>query len=267
MWKAACTRLLVVWGAIVAVLLIGPGCASQAAAPEAAAHSTQRIPHRQLQSLRTRTETQQSRIRELEGRLSLIEAQAKQLEDTVTLSTPSSNSKETVVVRAAPVMEAEEFVPGPESSGPRPLLRLYGAPAGGNDQLGTSPDASLAVASPLEQYRQALLLLTARKVSGAVEALSAFVAAYPEHPYADNALYWRGVAYYVGLDYGRALADFHQVLRSYPKGNKRAEALLNVAYCHARMGHKDKAKNYFKAVQRHYPDSVAARVAAREGAT
>lgn len=251
---------------MVAVLLVASGCASQAAQPKTAASPSQDVPRGQLQSLRKQAQTQQSRIRELEGRLSLIEAHAKQLEDTVTLGTPSS--KETVVIRSAPAMDdAQELVAEPESRGPRPLLRLYGSSAGGSDQLGISSDESLAVGSALEQYRQALLLLTARKVPQAVAALSAFVAAHPQHPYADNALYWRGVAHYVALDYRRALADFHQVLRAYPNGNKKAEALLNVAYCHARMGHKQEARNYFQAVQRHYPGSVAARVAAREGAT
>lgn len=217
----------------------------------------------QLQRLSRRSEVQQTRIRELEGRVALMEAQAKQLEDTVVQK--SMVPKETVVIRPRLPDPDDAPASNPDgiTRGPRPLLRLYGSSSGEAARDSDSAPAQTAE-SPVERYRQALRALTLREFATAISKLTVFVKVYPNHPYADNAVYWRGVARYAQRDYRQALADFEQVLRAYPRGNKKADALLNVAYCHVRMGHIAQAKRYFSAVQREYPSSGAAKVAARE---
>ncbi len=266
MGKLELTQALRMTSVSLVILCMLEACASHSQAPSATTasnHSAQGS-QRQLQQLERRSEGQQTRIRELEGRVALMEAQAKQLEDTVLQST--AVPKETVVIRSEPQPESEAFMPVSDPKEPRPLLRLYGSstePPG----VSQGTTSGLSVHSPAEQYRQALMLLTSRKFAQALQGLTAFIAEHPTHPYADNALYWRGVVYYIQRDYEHALADFQEMLRAYPNGNKRAEALLSVGYCYARMGHSKTAKNYFKAVQRHYPTSGAAKIAAREGAT
>jgi tol-pal system protein YbgF len=131
--------------------------------------------------------------------------------------------------------------------------------------LASSPPINVPVEDPgAAAYRAALAHLSARRFDQALSAFDAFVRQYPRHPYADNALYWRGEIHYARRDYRSALASFSAMLERYPNGNKLPEALLRVGLCYERMGERDRARRVFERLRTLYPHSVAARMASRE---
>ncbi len=195
----------------------------------------------------------------------------------------------------------------PEDEGaPRPVLRLYGSPAASLEALApagaepiplraadTVPPIPLVPVTPaapaapapapasaqrppsearaseaaVERYRLALGHVQGQRLAEALAALTGFLNEFPSHPYADNALYWRGEVEYALRHYPEALRDFQRLVREHPRGNKVPDALLKMGLCHLRMGDTDRARAYFRRVRNEYPDSVAARLASQEDAS
>ncbi len=114
------------------------------------------------------------------------------------------------------------------------------------------PDAKKA-------YDAAIGLVNGRQYDRAQEALSAFLLRWPDHPYAENALYWRGESYYARGEYLRAAEQFESVLTRAGSGNKAPDALLKIGMCHDRLGATERAKEYWERLRRDYPRSDAAK--------
>ncbi len=114
------------------------------------------------------------------------------------------------------------------------------------------------------EYQSALRLLSARDLAGALSALERFAAAHPEHPYADNAHYFRGEIFYAQRDYRSAIAELELLVSRYPTGGRVADALLRIGTCWERLGDAARAAHYFERVRTEHPDSAAARMAERE---
>ena len=136
---------------------------------------------------------------------------------------------------------------------------------------GATP-AAVVTATPTETedstaYRQGLGHLTARRYEAAIASLSTFLRDHPGSARADDALYWRATAHYALRHYGEALVDYDRVPRIAPRGEHAADAIFHAGLCHRRLGAEADARSAFARVRRDYPDSVAARLAAREEST
>lgn len=114
-----------------------------------------------------------------------------------------------------------------------------------------------------QDYRAAVELVKAGKMTEAVAALRAFLTSYPRHEYADNAQYWLGEAFYAARDYQHALVEFRATIETYPRGNKVPDALLKVGYCYSALGQGDKARAVLEQVVNLYPKSEPAALAAK----
>jgi tol-pal system protein YbgF len=163
----------------------------------------------------------------------------------------------------------------PEDPAPRPSIRILGSPHAsgrgawrGDDHVeatgtgdappaGERPSALDPEAKPA--YDAALALVTAHKYPAALEALAAFLVKWPDHPYADNAMYWRGECYFAQGDYAHAAEQFDGVVTRFPAGNKAPDALLKLGMCAARTGDTARARDLFARLARDYPQSTAAR--------
>jgi tol-pal system protein YbgF len=148
---------------------------------------------------------------------------------------------------APPRIEANipDEEPAPPSAGP--AVRPNAPKASGLD-----PEAKRA-------YDAALALVNAKKYAEALEAFAGFLVKWPDHPYADNAMYWRGESYYAQGDYARAAAEFEGLVSRFPVGNKVADALLKAGMCHQKLGNAAKAKTFFDRLAREFSRSEAAR--------
>lgn len=123
---------------------------------------------------------------------------------------------------------------------------------------GDTPKPSALDPEARKAYEAALATVHEKQYSKALERLAAFLVKYPDHPNAENALYWRGECYYALGDYPRALEQFQGVVAR-PMGNKTPDALLKIGITEQKLGHPDKARASFDKLSREYPKSEAAR--------
>jgi len=169
--------------------------------------------------------------------------------------------------------EAPDEYADTEDTAPRPSIRVIGSPRPGRGgwrgeeqvEQGTADDAT-ATTQPQaldpaakRAYDAALGLVAARQYPQALDALAAFLVKWPDHPYADNAMYWRGEAYFARGEYARAAEQFEGVLARFPGGNKVPDALLKLGMCAQKAGDPVRARSYFDRLAQQYPQSEAAR--------
>jgi tol-pal system protein YbgF len=180
--------------------------------------------------------------------------------------------------------EAAEDAADTEDKTPRPNIRVVGSPrAGGRyggreDQVqqtmpedppgrqfsqdvggGSAPRASTLDPEAKRAYDAAIGLVNARQFDKALDALAAFLVKWPDHPYGDNAMYWRGECYFAKGDYVRAAEQFEGTITRYPAGDKVPDALLKLGMCNQKLGNPAKAKAWFDRLHEQFPQSEAAR--------
>lgn len=153
---------------------------------------------------------------------------------------------------------------------PAKVIRLHGNPAahgGAPPSEGTpasasagedrAPRASVLDARAKRAYDEALALVRAHRYPEALEAFAGFLVRWPDHPYAENATYWRGECYFAQGDHRRAAEQFEGALVRASTGVKAPDALLKLAMCHERLGDKARAKTYAERLRREYAQSEA----------
>jgi len=108
-------------------------------------------------------------------------------------------------------------------------------------------------------YETALAQVQGKQYDRGLEGLSAFLVRWPDHPYAENAIYWRGEAYFAQGEYLRAGEQFEAVLARFGSGKKSPDALLKLGMCQARLGAEARAREYWERLKNEYPKSEAAK--------
>jgi tol-pal system protein YbgF len=111
------------------------------------------------------------------------------------------------------------------------------------------------------QYDAAMSLLREGQHDAAAAAFADFVATHPRSDLADNAMYWKGEAYYDQQHYADALATFTAVIEQYAGGNKAPDALLKVGLCYGKLGDSDNARDVLTRLIEAYPGASASDVA------
>lgn len=237
-------------------------------------------------------EEAQRQMERLETQLALSEAENRVLRDR--LST-KPYQRETVRIGGNSQEAEPDWVSGPQDGQARPFLRLHGPSVaeavGSYDESETwelaerlppltvsqqkpepvltaiaaiepsaDPDVS---SSAVQEYRAALALLQKRQFGSAVRAFERFAVSHPGHPYADNALYWKGEALYAQRQYQESIRAFEGLLKSYPRSGKRADALLKLGMSYERLGKLTSANRIYEQLIKNHPTSVAARRAPR----
>jgi tol-pal system protein YbgF len=148
-----------------------------------------------------------------------------------------------------------------ESRDPRPIVRASGSRGGdgrraskdsGGDPIAFSPEAK-------RDYDAALGLARAKQHDKALQALTAFLVRYPDHPYVENAMYWRGECFFATGAFDRAAPQFEGVIARFPYGNKAPDALLKLGLSHEKIGAREQALKAFADLKDRYPKSDAAR--------
>jgi tol-pal system protein YbgF len=108
-------------------------------------------------------------------------------------------------------------------------------------------------------YDAAIGLVNARQYDKALDALAAFLVKWPDHPYAENAMFWRGECYVAKGDCAHASEQLEGAVTRYPAGNKTADALLKLGLCSQKLGNPARAKAWFDRLSEQFPRSDAAR--------
>jgi tol-pal system protein YbgF len=148
-----------------------------------------------------------------------------------------------------------------DNDAPRTTVRAEGDPGRSGRRAkgdgGAKGDAD-------REYRDALELERKQHHHRAIEAFTGFLVRYPDHPRADNALFWMGEAYLGSGDDARALEQFEAVLARFPDGNKAPDALLKIAQVQKKRGDRGKAREALERLRKRFPNSDAARRAPKE---
>jgi tol-pal system protein YbgF len=229
----------------------------------------------QLREEIARVQSDRDRV---EQRLHALEAQGDAPRKEPDSSSPLETPKLRVVHLRPEDAEDEPDTPEADENAPRPTIRVTGQ-AGRTGRRGARPAADIAetVDDPASRprpsavdpearraYDAAYAQVGARKYPQALDSFAAFLVRWPDHPYAENALYWRGECYYAQNDYTHASEQFEGVITRFPSGNKTADALLKLGLCQQKLNNPDKAKATFERLHREYPRSEAARRIPRE---
>jgi len=205
--------------------------------------------------------------------------------DEVPSATASAAPAAAIPIALSPVVSLEqdpetgvaEAPPDPEDPAPRPVIRMFGSVRGGGRYLFRNADSTVQTSrdddngDPLASrpsaldpdakraYDAALSLVNSRQYDKALDALAAFLLKWPDHPYANNAMYWRGECYFASANYLGASEQFEGLLLRFPAGNKVPDALLKLGMCSQKLGNPTKAREWFDRLLQQAPHSEAAR--------
>lgn len=124
------------------------------------------------------------------------------------------------------------------------------------------PDATATTGKELQSYEAAFNLLNKKDYDKATTGFKAFIQDYPNSPYAVNAHYWLGEIYYLKDKPDLANKEFQIIVTNYPDNAKVADALLKMALIAMDSGNYAKAKANLLKVQKQFPGSTAAKIAA-----
>jgi tol-pal system protein YbgF len=156
------------------------------------------------------------------------------------------------VVRRAgrgPDDRIEETLPDEPAEGTR-----IGPPIQAN-----APPSSALDPNAKRSYDAALALVNAHDYDHALDAFAAFLVKWPDHPNADNAMYWRGECYFAKGELARAAEEFDGAIKRFPMGNKVPDCLLKLGICAQKLGNQAKSAAYFDRLAHEFPRSEAAR--------
>lgn len=118
-----------------------------------------------------------------------------------------------------------------------------------------------------KSYEAALQLVHDKQYPQALEALSAFLVRWPDHPYAENATYWRGESLFAQGEYQRASTEFDAILTRFGSGTKAPDALLKLGMCQDKLGQSLRARETWDRLKADYPKSDAAKKIPGPGST
>jgi TolA-binding protein len=105
-------------------------------------------------------------------------------------------------------------------------------------------------------WAEAVQNLNEGKHAAAEMQLLAFVAAYPRHTAADNALYLAGLVRESRGDCASALLLFEAVPQKYPAGDAVPQAMLERGRCLRILGRRDESKAVLMQMQREHPEAA-----------
>jgi tol-pal system protein YbgF len=114
----------------------------------------------------------------------------------------------------------------------------------------------------LQTYETAFNQLNKKEYDKAISSFQNFIKNYPSSSYTINAHYWLGEIYYLKGKPAQASREFQIIVTNYPDNPKVADAMLKLALISMDAGNYVKAKQQLTKVQRQFPSSTAAKIAA-----
>lgn len=234
---------------------------------------------RQMTEMRASLTRIQADHDRLEQRLSVVEVSVSELDRPAPAGGPSRDVARARVVHVGPPGDDPDRTDGDtDDPDPRPVVAAQGGassrgegrravvyspteggaaePAGGDGRgkrpSALDPDARKAYESALAQVRN-------KEYDAGIEAFAAYLQRWPDHPYADNAAYWRGQAFYAKGDMDRAAEQLEALVARPRTGNKVSDALLLLSRIYERKGDRTRARAMNERLQREFPSSDAAK--------
>ena len=248
---------------LLALFALAAGCATALPKPSVEAETLREL-RSQLDAQSAMVAQQQRRIEELEMKLAALEARGQPQPATIPARAllPAAAPRKDLrpplktfklgegrrlrrdrinPVALAPRLPATVELREPDDDR---LARL-----GADPQIVEEFDADHAWASAVEK-------LNGGRHDEAETELLAFVAAYPRHTAADNALYLAGLVRESRGDCASALPLFEAVPEKYPAGDAVPQSMLERGRCLRILGRMDEAKLVLMQLQKEHPEAV-----------
>src|SRR5215471_17225108 len=202
-----------------------------------------------------RSDSTERAIEQLRADLTRVSADRDRLEERVLALETSSEQKRT---------EAEarpEPAPPPavESTSSRPA-----AVRGGPESRPADSRAPRATSDAKRDFEAAMALLRAKQYDKAADALTVFLVRYPDHEYADQAMYFRGDCFYAKGANARAAEQLQGLIARFPLSARVPDALLKIGLSQKRVGAEDQAQRTFAELKERFPKSDAVRQVPRQ---
>jgi tol-pal system protein YbgF len=219
-------------------------------------------------------------VEELDQRLLVVHSRVRELQS---VCGPSAERPTLPVVRLSPEAEAADEEDGAlegrdpepkaarsfnggrsEGAGEGSLRRLAAelgpiSAEGNAEPRGGQP--ATARNDPTVIYQEAYNKYAAAQYKRAVRDFEEFLREFPDHEYADNAVFLIGECYLEQKQPRLALIEYKRLLDLYPAGNMAAQALYKVGVCEIQLNQSDQARKHFLRVLEQFPESAAAQEA------
>ena len=180
--------------------------------------------------------------------------------------------------RGEPDREHTPVSEDPDDGSPRPSIKVLGAGGsmgsrGGRSRVesdpsplgdSTGPRPSALDPDARKAYEAALEKARSGRHREGLEMMSAFLAKWPDHPYADNAMYWRAECMAALGDSQKAISELESLVSRFPLGNKVPDALSKLSLLYERAGDAAKARAASDKLERDFPKSDAAKRRSRK---
>jgi len=137
------------------------------------------------------------------------------------------------------------------------------AAAESDEKLAEQEEDTVARTDPRTQYNLSMRAYKSRQYAEAARGFEDVADRWPDHPLADNAVYWTGVCYLQQGEMALAINELQKVPVRYPKSDKVPDVLFQLAEAYQRVGDKESAKAMLTQLVEMYPAAEAAG-AARE---
>lgn len=124
------------------------------------------------------------------------------------------------------------------------------------------PKPAAGVAPTSNLYDQGKQAFDKGEWENARKLFQQYLKSQPNSENADNAQFWVGETYYNEQWFEKAILEYQTVIEKYPKGNKVAGAMLKQGLAFLKLGDQGNARLILKDLQKKYPQSNEARIAA-----
>ena len=118
--------------------------------------------------------------------------------------------------------------------------------------------------APQSLYKKAYEQFEARSFTEARQLMRDFLAQYPRHELAGNALFWIGETHFNQKRYDSAILAYQDVIEKHPENRKVPAAHLKQAYSFAKLGEDVAARGILKTLLERHPDSDVAKFAEKK---
>jgi TolA-binding protein len=239
---------------LVAVAALLAGCAGAPARPPSEAEELKEL-RSQIQAQSSLVAQQQRRIEELEVKLAALAAKAQPAAGHPASAAPARHDPRPPLktVKVGGRLRRTDRINPVEHAPSLPVIVELKEP---DEAALARLDSDPTVAREFDAdhtWAEAVQKLNDGRHAEAETDLLAFVAAYPRHSAADNALFLAGLVREVRGDCAGALQLFESVPLKYPAGDAVPQAQLERGRCLRILGRKDEAKSVLKQLAMEHP--------------
>jgi len=238
---------------LVAVFALLAGCAGAPARPLAEAEELKEL-RSQIQAQSILVAQQQRRIEELEVKLAALAAKAQPAGHPASAAPARHDPRPPLkTVKVGGRLRRTDRINPVERAPSLPISVELKEP---DEEALARLDSDPTVAREFDAdhiWAEAVQKLNDGRHAEAETDLLAFVAAYPRHSAADNALFLAGLVREVRGDCAGALQLFESVPLKYPAGDAVPQAQLERGRCLRILGRKDEAKSVLKQLAMEHP--------------